>query len=301
MGESNTMGVDPRFDPRFQRGYTGVEADAVTSSSYPPRLGLGAEVPPATDDAAARLLEAMKRTMPPRPAPPPTAAATPSGGDDAMSTVGDVDVLVPEPQSEPEEGNRPERPWFIAGWVFSAALLALGSWWVWAVNSNPAYYTGVATADMAFHQLGWSVSPTLMQAGAIGLVLTTSFAAARQLQRAARSRRTAATATATDAGTDPTAPGSAFWRTPGVIGLIVIVVVAVVVVIWLVGRAIDGSSFGYGPAPSGDEVTRMALAQVAFAAIGPLAFAALGSVLGIILLGAREARRAGDLSEPPER
>lgn len=299
MSDSSTRGVDPRFDPRFQRGYSDAAADAPMAppSSHPPRVRRAAPTPPPADDAAARLLEAMQRTMPARQVRPSATEVEPDDPEDARETdLVEVEVLAQEPELEPEPGDRHARPWSIAGWVLSAALLVIGAWWIWAANSDPAYYTGSGITDMAFRQLGWNFAPVFMQSGAIGLVLVTSFAAARQLDRSRAVRRAT--------GPDPAVADHGFWRTPGVVALIVIVAASGVVVIWLVGQFIDGSMFGYGPAPSDEEVTRMALAQVASAAIGPLAFAAFGAVFGIILLGARHERHVGnasDVSEPPAR
>ncbi|MDQ0894403.1 hypothetical protein [Agromyces ramosus] len=307
MSDSSTKGVDPRFDPRFQRGYTGAdEANTPVGppSPYPPRVPGAEQTRPAAGDATARLLEAMQRTAPPRPIVPPASAAPPGADDDTSATaLADLRRLAPEPQPQPEpasgSGDQHARPWFIAGWVLSAALLAIGTWWAWAANSDPTYYMGVGGIDMAFRQLGWSLGAPLLQAGALGVVLVTSFAAARQLDQSGALRRTA--------GDNPIARGPEFWRTPGVVALVAIVAVLAVVVIWLVRQVTEGSVFGFGPEPSDEEITRMALSQFASTAIGPLAFAAFGAVFGIILLGARHARHlanagdAGDVSEPRAR
>lgn len=299
MSDSSTTGIDPRFDARFQRGYTDAAADtgATSPASTPLRMPAVTPTPaPPTYDATARLLEAMERTAPARSIQPPAGAAddgAPERGDAATS----VEALEAEaPQPLPGPRGRHERPWFIAGWVLSAALMVAGVWWVWAVNSDPNSYMGSAPADMAFRQLGWSLAPTFMQAGALGLALVTTFAAARQLDRTDAERRRA--------GADPAAAVRGFWRMPGIVALIVIAAASALIVIWLVGRVVDGSVYGFGPEPTDEQIIRVALAQVGTALVGPLVLASVGSVLGVILLGARDARRVGDVpdvSARPER
>ena len=305
MSDSSTTGVDPRFDPRFQRGYADAAADvrASSSSTYPPRVGAGAgSASPEVGDAAARLLEAMQRTAPAGPVRPLASVVSGAGPDESADDAPAAAAVAapgPEPESEPVPGGWHERAWFIAGWALSGGLLALGAWWVWAVNSNPANYTGVMIGDMVFTQLGWTLAPEFMRLGALGLILVTTFAAARQLDRTATSRRTNAT--------DAFADDHGFWRTPGVVALISIAAASTIIMIWCVKQIAEQGPYGIGPDASDDALMAMALSQFASSAIGPLALAAIGCVLSIILLGARHTRRAAvtadshDVSEPPAR
>ena len=299
MSDGTATGIDPRYDPQFQRGY--VRPDVPTEGrvtrpalsrpsapAAPPPLDNAVEfmqsafIQSAVDRAAAADRVAFNRIgsagEPPRelddePAAPRDAPATPP---DAQTA----------PADDPDDVHL--RLWFIAGWVLTGAMFAVGASWVWAVYSDPRYYTGSAPVDMVFQQLMWTLAPGIMQVGAVGLVLVTTLAGARQLDLAARRDR--------DPHEGPTTSVGEIWRVPAVVALIVISIAAGVVLIWLISQMAGGSNMGYSGTPSEEQIYQMALSGFTSSAAGPLALAGLGSVLGVVLLGARHAINRADLS-----
>ncbi len=297
MNEGTATGIDPRFDPRYQRGYEHSDAAAEGQVSRPVRSRPSAPaaetrlddavefIQSAVDRAAAADRVAFNRIgssgQPPREfddekAAPPATPATPPDAQTAQTASVD----------EPDDVH--VRPWFIAGWVLTGALFAVGAWWTWAVYSDPLYYTGYTSGDTVFRQLVWSLAPGFMQVGAVGLVLVTTLAGARQLDHSARRDR--------DPHEAPTTSVGEIWRVPAVVALIVISIAAGVVLIWLISQMAGASNMGYSGTPSEEQIFEMALSGFTTSTVGPLALAGLGSVLGIVLLGARHAINRADLS-----
>ena len=77
------------------------------------------------------------------------------------------------------------RSWLTAGWLFSGAILAAGIWWAWTAAIDPQYYTGLRTSSDAFMYLQWSVPPSMVMIGALGVVVVTTFAGMHQLAASA--------------------------------------------------------------------------------------------------------------------
>lgn len=283
MSDDATSGLDPRFDPRYQRGYSGGEAS--TTNASPARAGVDrVPDPPATAAAA----------------PEPMVVRTSRAGPEPAAVGESVSVPGPPPAAEPAaavddfelfaDGAGPSGPsargWLFAGWVVTAAVFAVGVFLSWAVNSDVGYYTGAfSNEDQWFRELGWTLSPSLLMAGAIGAVVVTVLAAFASLRDDTR-----ATAEA----------GARFGRGAAWWALVGIGTAAAVGLVWVIGRMFEGSNAngslmldGNGnPADSADQAevfAQIALGQFAQAMIGPLALAVVAAFVGLVAVEVRRA------------
>ncbi|HEU0180565.1 MAG TPA: hypothetical protein VFR16_00140 [Agromyces mariniharenae] len=166
------QGIDPRFDPRFQRGYEG-DADASVARPLD-------EEPEA--DAAAPVVErstpggfpAPATAWTPAPAasvspePARTTAPSPSPAEVAREDSED-DVLPPE-FAEADDEPSPADPWFLAAWGVAVIAIVVGAafWWAGLMADNP--FSGVNQSDRWLQYVGWVVAPSLIQGGLLGLV-----------------------------------------------------------------------------------------------------------------------------------
>ncbi len=130
---------DPRFDPRFQRGYDGPQP-----------------APPATPALPSPI----------EPAPDPVAARATEHDHEQVDEV--------EPQAGADDNvfwSPPRRnPFAIALLVASLAVIAVGLWLIWGVVSAPSFPDGNDPAAQAFALIQQQLSPALLIAGVLGLV-----------------------------------------------------------------------------------------------------------------------------------
>ena len=192
MTDSNATGVDPRYDPRFQRGYSGeVETDA--SGSPRPLRRSGSSQPSRPQRESLEELErrASQRTARPRPAEyerfapeERTISSTPLADASAQAPVaaGDRAQHGADPHTDRESvsvawfdesgaaSTGSADPWFLGAWVMSAVALALGAGlFLSSVMVQNPY--GSANVDDRWLQLaGWTISPALVQGGLLGVV-----------------------------------------------------------------------------------------------------------------------------------
>ena len=288
--------IDPRYDPRFQRGYVGGEADAPPHAEAPTSTSPVVSPVPVTREPRERVESDPTRPEPepdPQAIPEPrvaersepraAAAADPADGevraaDPADDVIGAADRPSDAGPADPESDLR-ARAWLIAGWLFSGAILAGGLWWAWTAAIDPRYYTGIgnSTSD-AFFFLQWTVPPAMVMIGAIGAVVVTTFAGLHQLA-------------ASDVGDGADRAASAFPRVPAAYVLVGIAVVGLIVAFWLGGLVADGQQVMWnGAAPQADQLSRVALSRVGEVGIGPIAAAAFASVIGLVLLGVESTR-----------
>ena len=303
--------IDPRYDPRYQRGYVGGEVDAPPHAESPtptspvvapvpvtrePRERVESNPEPQLEPEAARDLEpvspaAHEPDAVPGGVPVRVAAATP---EPALAPGAD-----PDPDSDPEVDRLEAsaaaarlRGWLIAGWAGTLGAVALGAWMSWTANSDPGWYGGRPDpATEILRTLGWSLSPALLMAGALGAVVVTGLAAL--LQDAARRRA-------------PERPAEAegFRRPPAWWALLAVASVGLVLIAWSVSLTTEGNAASSQLAFNGDgtvsdqqqaTLTTIALGQFAQTTIGPLAFAVLAAFVAIVVvevhrLSARPAR-----------
>lgn len=129
---------DPRFDPRFQRGYDGPQPAPPAIPAMPSPIesasGLGAERETEHGREPAETVE-------------PTVT-----GDDGLWA--------------PPRRN----PFAIALLVGSLAMIAVGVWLIWSVVTASTYPDGNDRAAQAFGMVQAQVTPALLIAGVLGLV-----------------------------------------------------------------------------------------------------------------------------------
>ena len=312
--------IDPRYDPRFQRGYVGGEADAPPHADSPtPSSPVVAPVP-VTREPRERVESRPIRSQPePVPAGEPArepareSAPDPVPARDAAAQGVLVPVaaevaptLAPDPDPDPDSGPGPQadpldafdaaalvRGWLIAGWAVTVGAVALGAWMSWTVNSDSGLYFGrIDPSAEILRTLGWSLSPALLMAGVFGAVVVTGLAAL--LQDAARRR-----------DSEPRADAGGFRRTPAWWALVAIAAGGLVLIAWSVNLTTEGnaasSQFIYsddgGTVSDAQQATftKMALGQFAQTMIGPLAFAVIAAFVAVVVvevqrLSARRAR-----------
>ncbi|SIO07530.1 hypothetical protein [Agromyces cerinus] len=298
MSDGAASGIDPRFDPRYQRGYAGGEGSTTdASSAAPAAMPRNSEPPapaPAPDPAPFAGSEA-GRPSPGRDDTAPEAAAVVSDPpaervDDARADAARIEVDDEEHDraafvAEVVSSGRSTVGWLIAGWAVTLAAFAFGAYLSWMVNSDIGYYTGqISSSDQWIRELGWTLSPSLMMAGATGVVVVTALAVVVQ-------RRGAAAATSEAAGEmggDEDARsgrGTAWWA------LVSIGAISAVGVVWAVGRASEASRANAGLVfdgngnPTGEQADAfalIALGQFAQSLIGPLALAAVAAFVALV-------------------
>jgi hypothetical protein len=135
---------DPRFDPRFQRGYDGPEPDAPATPAVPSPLETARSSPGPAARGAAEI------------APAPDAGRPSAPKDEA-----DDDALWAPPR---------RNPFAIALLVGGIALIAVGLWLIWSIVTQSSYPDGNDRAAQAFGLIQQQVTPALLIAGLFGIV-----------------------------------------------------------------------------------------------------------------------------------
>lgn len=185
----SAQGIDPRFDPRFQRGYVPSPESERAVVEAPPQKFVRSPNAPAAP-APGRLPPVAGRSVEPveqaHVATPPANSEVRSA--DAAEPVASAEIAAfeeadTEPASEPHTISR---RWIVAAWAVAIAALALGFWLFWNVAGDRGMYYGTASYDPVLEQAAWTIAPPLMQAGAIGVVILLAWQAIRRAQRNAR-------------------------------------------------------------------------------------------------------------------
>jgi hypothetical protein len=135
---------DPRFDPRFQRGYDGPEPDAPPTPAVPSPIEPGGSSREPAGRGAADIAPASDAGRPSEPR------------DEA-----DDDALWSPPR---------RNPFAIALLVGSLALIAIGLWLIWTVASASSYPDGYDRAAQALALVQQVLSPALLLAGLLGVI-----------------------------------------------------------------------------------------------------------------------------------
>jgi hypothetical protein len=139
---------DPRFDPRFQRGYEGPEPPAPSTPALPSPVGSSPSSP-----APASAPEIQRE---------PTARAVQEpGGSPESSAASDGD-----PSWAPPRRN----PFALALLIAGLAMIAVGGWLVWTVVTASSFPDGYDRAAQAFSLVQQQLTPPLMIAGFLGVV-----------------------------------------------------------------------------------------------------------------------------------
>ncbi|MFC9559766.1 hypothetical protein [Agromyces sp. NPDC056965] len=175
MSDGATIGIDPRFDPRYQRGYSGGAADAAA-----PPVPAALRVPEPPESIRARIAPANDRA----PAPAPAAAT--------MARAADLDddpELFAGWVSEAELASeaRADLP-FLTAWAVSAAAVVIGAALFWTGISSFNYFGPSTESDRVIQTLSWSVAPPLLQAGLLGIVVMLVWSGIRRARAQSSSR-----------------------------------------------------------------------------------------------------------------
>jgi hypothetical protein len=155
VSEGPATGVDPRFDPRFQRGYVPEAAAAPQATDVP---AAPVDVAPVRDgDAApAEAVRALVRD---------DAAAEP---DDVPAS---VDPFAEDALAEEERLSPTRWMWIALGACVAFVIVGAVAFWVQA--SDPSNYIGGVRAgiDETFRLVINALAPALVQAGLIGIIV----------------------------------------------------------------------------------------------------------------------------------
>jgi len=139
--------LDPRFDPRFQRGYDGPEP------AVP-------EVPSTREPAPPSTREPGRRSTP-EPEPPSTP------GSAVPSTSATPAPIEPDDAFwEPPRRN----PFAIALLIGSLAMIAVGLWLIWSVVTVSSYPDGYDRGAQAFGLVQQQLTPALLITGLLGVI-----------------------------------------------------------------------------------------------------------------------------------
>jgi hypothetical protein len=139
---------DPRFDPRYQRGYDGPEPDAPPTPAMPS--------PVARSDSAR----------------PPTAGGGAGSEADSAPPVGAVlQESVAADDAADDFWAPPRRnPYALALLVGGLAMIAVGLWLIWSVVTQSSFPDGNDRAAQAFGLVQQQLTPALVIAGFVGVV-----------------------------------------------------------------------------------------------------------------------------------
>ena len=147
--------VDPRFDPRFQRGYS-------ASAPPPPRPRESSGPVPVSSRPDPVEVPAFARPVAER-APAPAAPA-----DRPVPRVEPTVTLETE-LDEP----LPVNPWRVALLVLSLALIGLAAWLLWMFGTGSGYFYSTGSSDvvlMLLQQVLYQAPTGMITAGLLGFV-----------------------------------------------------------------------------------------------------------------------------------
>jgi hypothetical protein len=140
---------DPRFDPRFQRGYDGPQPEAPRTPAMPSPIEQRHSVIDQIDGI-----------------PLPVLAESSQG---ARPTISDPDVSPPDDADTAWVPPR-RNPFALALLVGAAAMIAVGGWLVWTLATTPANTSTYSLDDQAVLLLQQQVAPALLICGTLGIV-----------------------------------------------------------------------------------------------------------------------------------
>ena len=265
-------GIDPRFDPRYQRGYSGSgPTDGAADAASPP-------VPPVTrvPDPPAREPITEQRTTP-SVAPLGTGASAPRDAEPAADGIAELvsDFGIAEPEPEPDPLAPAFRPWLVAAWSLLGAFVVVGASMIWTVNNDVNLYAGMSR-NSAFRDLSWMAAPALVKVGLLGTVALLAALTLRRILAAPASARLAADVKGY----------------PAFLGLLGVIGAAVVLVAWYTAIAADGRVNNWSGEPDAELVGLMALQQTVSILTTAAVEAALWSSLALLALAALSAVRA---------
>ena len=193
MTESNA-GVDPRYDPRYQRGYAGAgQTDAsgpaprqsrpspTARPLQPPRPSLEELERRASERTARRPTPEEERFSPEARAVPSNASLAGASAHGQVSADGQTERGA-DPDTEHESASvawfdesgaastGSADPWFLGAWVVAVVALALGAGLFLAAMTGQSFYGPTGPSEQWLQYAGWSIAPALVQGGLLGIV-----------------------------------------------------------------------------------------------------------------------------------
>lgn len=161
--------IDPRYDARFQRGYSG-------------EAGPDSAADPSWSDVT---------THPPRPVevgqPAERSAADDPRHEDASHEhaghehAGHEDPRHEDPELE-DAGH--VGPWLLGAWAVAMAALVIGAMLYWGGVTAGSYFRPPSESERWLQVAGWTVAPALIQAGLLGVVVLLAWSGIRFARRA---------------------------------------------------------------------------------------------------------------------
>lgn len=157
MGEEAIPAIDPRFDPRYQRGYAADASDASPSPASPSR-----PVEPASRVADARPVEAAATS--------PVAASAEAALDPEAGDAPTPDENAPS--AEADHAPSATR-WLWIALASCAAFIVTGALLSWNLANDQERFMGsIGTpSEEALRLFATVLSPALVQAGIVGTVI----------------------------------------------------------------------------------------------------------------------------------
>jgi len=143
-----SSGPDPRFDPRFQRGYDGPEPAAPSTPAMPSPIEAAA--------APRRAAELSPRSE--------------AGSVHAMQDP--ADLSAPAAPAEDDGVWTPPRrnPFAVALLVGSLVMIGVGLWFFWSVFTASSYPDGSDRAALMFQLIQQQLTPALLIVGLLGVI-----------------------------------------------------------------------------------------------------------------------------------
>jgi hypothetical protein len=179
LSEGSASRIDPRFDPRFQRGYA-PETHGESDISEVRRV---VPVPALPRESAAE------------PAVDATAAAAedsaPARADDTADTAPSRPVATADAELatflDDSGAVAPARfdAWFGAGWAIAVLATVVGASLWWASIMGETYSGPVSASERWLQVVGWALAPSLVEAGLLGIVVMLVWAGVRHARQEA--------------------------------------------------------------------------------------------------------------------
>jgi len=272
--------IDPRFDPRFQRGYVhsgdgarsgsvpnaSAESEAPVSSDTPAKNDLVLE-PPVVERVQPSQGNPVARAESPAPTvvPPVVDPEGPAAGPSPHAPVAGPDTV-----PERDDGPSPRDPWFLAAWGVAVAVVVVGSGLWWTALFNRDYLGPPPESDVWLEAIAWSSAPALAQAGLIAMVGLLVWTGVRH----ARRHRDASNMTLR------------LLRNPSAVALALFGVIAVVVTIWAIRTLAEDQPLGWIGAPTEEQLVEFRVFSFANAIAAPATSVAVLSLIGVLVIAA---------------
>ena len=179
MSGGSASRIDPRFDPRFQRGYAPEIHGASSDISDVRRV---VPVPPLPREGAAE------------PVVDATAVAedsAPARADDTADTAPSGPVATADAELatflDDSGAVAPARfdAWFGAGWAITVLATVVGASLWWASIMGETYSGTVSASERWLQVVGWTLAPSLVEAGLLGIVVMLVWAGVRHARQEA--------------------------------------------------------------------------------------------------------------------